>query len=144
MVKKYTGIVMLGLMAVLALSAFSPVNYQPGISNAYSIADVSLRALPVLKSAPISSDGNFRNAHVWNGLKIPSMDVTGLLDGLQSAPVSSDTNFRNAHTWNGLQIPSMNVTSLLTAPPVVPHYYEYGPVNRATGLLTVKKVNSGH
>ena len=51
---------------------------------------------------------------MWNGIKIPSMDVTGLLAlPATGSSSSTTTNFRIAHTWNGIKIPSMDVTGAL-------------------------------
>jgi hypothetical protein len=79
MLKKYVFIVVLGLMAVLALSAFRSITYQPAAMLSLSIAPKGVQA-PVLSEFAASGDAsNFRIAHTWNGVFIPSMNVTGLL-----------------------------------------------------------------
>jgi hypothetical protein len=109
MFKKYVLVVVLGLLAVLALSAFSSVNYQPVTTLALSIEPTGSLA-PRLSNLVVSTgESNFRIAHTWNGIFIPSMDVTGLL----TVPSSAESNFRIAHFWDGIFIPSMDVTGLL-------------------------------
>jgi hypothetical protein len=120
------------LLMTVALTnmAFISVSYQPRINRLASIADT-----------------NFRFAHVWNSIYIPSMDVTGLLT-LPVADSSSiaDTNFRFAHVWNGIYIPSMDVTGYLTLPAAD------NPSIAATGFASPAvirlqphiKLNSGH
>jgi hypothetical protein len=129
MLNKYFLIGILVITGAMANMAFVSASNQPKLNNAVSITDT-----------------NFRIAHMWNGIYIPSMDVTGLITPPGTyVPSIADTNFRIAHMWNGIFIPSMDVTGLLNPPGTfnqfnavtssqTPRFYEYGPAIAATGL----------
>jgi hypothetical protein len=120
MLKKYLLIGILVITVALVISAFTLVSIDRSRSNGLKVG----QSMPSVMSA----DTNFRIAHTWNGIFIPSMDVTGSLGvvGATAAdepypspypanysPSSADTNFRIAHMWNGIKIPSMDVTGSL-------------------------------
>ena len=154
MLKKYALFTFLGVVAVLTLSAFGPVSFQPVTGKAYSPAQISFRNPALSNSDPSNDPTNFRIAHTWNGIRIPSVDVTAALELPSLAASSAGDNFRVAHLWNGIRIPSMDVTASLEAPAksqiaplslrVVAQQYQYGPFSRATGFAAPRKWNSGH
>ena len=125
MFKKYALFGMLGAIAVLVLSAFRPLGYQPVISNAYSLADPG-----------------FRVPHMWNGYFIPSMEVTSRLGNTVKSSLAGPSagNFRLSQMWNGYFIPAMDVTASLAD-------LKGGLVlarSLALVSLRIPKVNSGH
>jgi hypothetical protein len=174
MFKKYTLFTFLGVLAVLTLSAFGPVSFRPATGRAYSPAQVSFRNPALSNSDPSNDPTNFRIAHTWNGISIPSVNVTAALELAAFAASSPGDNFRIAHIWNGIRIPSMDVTATLAAPGksqsaplseifalfpvpqlsgaakaviaprVVAQQYQYGPFSLATGFAAPRKWNSGH
>ena len=123
MLKKYLLIGILVVTVALVISAFTLVSIDRSRSNGLQVGQ-SMSSVITDKAyeshllrdslSSASSETNFRIAHMWNGIFIPSMDVTGLL-ALPAADSSSstDVNFRIAHMWNGIFIPSMDVTGSL-------------------------------
>ena len=101
MLKKYALIGILAITGALALSAFVPAGDPSVPTNAIGVADA-----------------NFRTPHLWNGMYIPSMDVTSSLTGPITAfvPDMSENGFRKAHMWNNMYIPSMDVTGFVADP----------------------------
>jgi hypothetical protein len=125
MLKKYILIGFLGLMVVLAVSAFGSVSYRPAVNNTLSIAD-----------------NGFRLPHMWNGIYIPSMDVTGLLADPRNVrvPEISASGYRAPHMWNGIFIPSMAETGFISDS--MPDKSNQSVA--VPGLQMPPKLNSGH
>jgi hypothetical protein len=137
MLKKYALFTMLGVMAVLSLSAFSSVGLQPVISNAFSLAPRAFLAPAAAVSDPSGGLTNFRKAQFFNGIYIPPMDVTGALApaATSSNPSGGLTNFRKAQFFNGIYIPPMDVTGLLA--PAASEGPQYAPASEIFSLVAV-------
>jgi hypothetical protein len=111
MIKKYALLGILVITGAMALSAFVPAG-DPSVPT---------------DAIGISSD-NFRKPHLWNGVYIPSMEVTSTLTAPITVfvPDKYGDGFRKAHMWNNIYIPSMDVTGLVSAPMEVSAEYLYG------------------
>ena len=135
MLKKYALFTMLGVLAVLSLSAFSSVGLQPVISNAFSLAPRAV--LAPAAANPSGGLTNFRKAQFFNGIFIPPMDVTGALAPAAAAsdPSGGLTNFRKAQFFNGIYIPPMDVTGLLA--PAASEKSQYAPASEIFSLVAV-------
>jgi hypothetical protein len=102
MIKKYALFGILGLTAILALSAFNSVAYQP---------EKNLALRPVEPEFPTPKKCNI--------IDIQTVDETVSLGDHVSTPVPDllANNFRYLQYWNGYyNIPSMNITGLLVDP----------------------------
>ena len=118
MFKKY---VLLGVMVIVgALSsmAFASVTYVPKQNSGMAIVEPG-------------DEFNFRIAHMWNGIFIPSVDVTGLLV-LPASSVAGSQGFQQYEYG-----PALLATGF--AAPVAVKFegsqpYQYGPAILATGF----------
>jgi len=118
MFKKY---VLLGVMVIVgALSsmAFASVTYVPKQNSGMAIVEPG-------------DEFNFRIAHMWNGIFIPSVDVTGLLV-LPASSVAGSQGFQQYEYG-----PALLATGF--AAPVAVKFegsqpYQYGPALLATGF----------
>ena len=118
MLKKSSVFVFLGILAILALSAFSSAESLPVTRFGFSTGLSEFSASIPSNFAASGDETNFRIAHTWNGIFIPSLDVTGILD----APVSA----------SGLKSPVVGSEG-------ISRQYEYGPKLLAIGFLGVQK-----
>ena len=118
MLKKY---VLLGVMVIagaLSSMAFASVTYVPKQNSGMAIVEPG-------------DEFNFRIAHMWNGIFIPSVDVTGLLV-LPASSVAGSQGFQQYEYG-----PALLATGF--AAPVAVKFegsqpYQYGPALLATGF----------
>ena len=136
MLKKYALIVVSGLIAILALSGFSSLGYQTAalISTRLSLSiGVTGFQTPLLSDfVPSNGDTNFRIAHTYNGIFIPSMSVTGVIPEVfrqyEYGPASLATGFAA-----GSVAPRMVPLSEIFSEKAVPST----KISGKTGLLAV-------
>jgi hypothetical protein len=117
MLKKYFLLGVMLMVAAWSTMAFASVTFVPKLSSGLAIAE---------PGDPL----NFRIAHMWNGIFIPSVDVTGLLEVPASAVAASEISQQYQYGPSVLAIGFAAPKAKLQAP----QHYEYGPAFLATGF----------
>ena len=125
MFKKY---VLLGVMVIagaLSSMAFASVTYVPKQNSGMAIVEPG-------------DEFNFRIAHMWNGIFIPSVDVTGLMvlpaSPVAASEISQQYEYGPALLATGFAKPSLSLAEGF-------QQYEYGPALLATGFAAPARVS---